>query len=221
MAPSPTTSSTAVPAPRAAVADCGCPDGPASSGLGTVSRRSLLKALGVGAMTLVATENVHTQVAFAAPGYTGDVLVVLSFRGGMDGISAVVPGGDADYYRLRPTIAVPQSQLLALDGTFGLHPALAPLLPLWKAGRLGAVHGVGLPGASRSHFSAMEDMEKAAPGTSLRTGAAASRPKAVSVSTRGPRNDTVSPPISRASKRVRASDSPSRKARSQAESPSG
>jgi len=167
---SPTTSSTTVPAPRAAVADCGCPDGPASSGLGSVSRRSLLKALGVGAMTLVATEDVHTQVAFAAPGYTGDVLVVLSFRGGMDGISAVVPGGDADYYRLRPTIAVPQSQLLALDGTFGLHPALAPLLPLWRAGRLGAVHGVGLPGASRSHFSAMEDMEKAAPGTSLRTG---------------------------------------------------
>ncbi|TNM68807.1 DUF1501 domain-containing protein [Streptomyces sp. NP160] len=121
-------------------------------------------------MTLAATEQVHTQVAFAAPGYTGDVLVVLSLRGGMDGLSAVVPGGDPDYYRLRPTIAVPQSSLLALDGTFGLHPALAPLLPLWKAGRLGAVHGVGLPGASRSHFAAMEDMEKAAPGTSLRTG---------------------------------------------------
>ncbi|MGQ7295004.1 DUF1501 domain-containing protein [Quadrisphaera sp. KR29] len=149
---------------------CGCPDGPGGRGAGSFSRRSLLKALGVGAMTLVATEHVHTQVAFAAPGYTGDVLVVLSLRGGMDGLSAVVPGGDPDYYRLRPTIAVPQSSLLGLDGTFGLHPALAPLLPLWKAGRLGAVHGVGLPGASRSHFAAMEDMEKAAPGTSLRTG---------------------------------------------------
>lgn len=146
---------------------CGCPDGP---GAGSFSRRSMLKALGLGAMTLLATEQVHTQVAFAAPGYTGDVLVVLSLRGGMDGLSAVVPGGDPDYYRLRPSIAVPQSSLLGLDGTFGLHPALAPLLPLWKAGRLGAVHGVGLPGASRSHFAAMEDMEKAAPGTSLRTG---------------------------------------------------
>ena len=143
-----------------AVADCTCPD--AGAGLGALSRRSLLKALGVGAMTLVATEAVHTQVAFAAPGYTGDVLVVLSLRGGMDGLSAVVPGGDAEYYRLRPTIAVPQSTLLGLDGTFGLHPAMAPLLPLWKAGRLGAVHGVGMPGASRSHFAAMEEMERAA-----------------------------------------------------------
>ncbi|PWJ53030.1 Uncharacterized conserved protein, DUF1501 family [Quadrisphaera granulorum] len=171
-APSPSSlpSPSSSPSSSTAVDGCGCPDGPASRDAGSFSRRSLLKALGIGAMTLVATENVHTQVAFAAPGYTGDVLVVLSLRGGMDGLSAVVPGGDPDYYRLRPSIAVPQSSLLGLDGTFGLHPAMAPLLPLWKAGRLGAVHGVGLPGASRSHFAAMEDMEKAAPGTSLRTG---------------------------------------------------
>lgn len=163
----PSSSSVSSATSATSVEGCGCPDGP---GAGSFSRRSLLKALGVGAMTLVATEHVHTQVAFAAPGYAGDVLVVLSLRGGMDGLSAVVPGGDPDYYRLRPTIGVPQSSLLGLDGTFGLHPAMAPLLPLWKAGRLGAVHGVGLPGASRSHFAAMEDMEKAAPGTSLRTG---------------------------------------------------
>ncbi len=147
--------------------DCGCPDGAPTTGL---SRRTLLKGLGLGAMTLVATEAVHTQVAFAAPGYTGDVLVVLSLRGGMDGLSAVVPGGDDDYYRLRPSIAVPRSSLLPLDGMFGLHPAMAPLLPLWRAGRLSAVHGVGQPSATRSHFAAMEEMEKAAPGTSLRTG---------------------------------------------------
>jgi len=162
-----------IPTPRRAapapgrVADCTCPDGVRASGM---SRRSLLKALGAGALTLTATEAVSTQVAFAAPGYTGDVLVVLSLRGGFDGLSAVVPAGDPEYYRLRPTIAVPQSSLLALDGTFGLHPALAPLLPLWRAGTLGAVHGVGQPDATRSHFAAMEEMERAAPGTSLRTG---------------------------------------------------
>ncbi len=135
-----------------------------------MSRRSLLKALGGAAITLTATEAVHTRVAMAAPGYTGDVLVVLSLRGGFDGLSAVVPGGDPDYYRLRPTIAVPQSALLPLDATFGLHPAMAPLLPLWRSGALGAVHGVGQSNASRSHFAAMEQMERAAPGTSLRTG---------------------------------------------------
>ncbi len=161
--------------PAATTGGCGCPDGgpggPGDGPLGaSLSRRSLLRALGVGALTLTATEVVHTQVALAAPGYTGDVLVVLSLRGGFDGLSAVVPGGDPDYLRLRPTIGVPQQALLGLDTTFGLHPAMAPLLPLWRSGALGAVHGVGQAGASRSHFAAMEEMERAAPGTSLRTG---------------------------------------------------
>ena len=53
---------------------------------------------------------------------------------------------------------------------FGLHPALAPLLPLWKAGKLAAVHAVGQPNPTRSHFAAMEELERAAPGTSIRTG---------------------------------------------------
>ena len=155
-----------LPRPRAAVADCTCPDGAAAG----VSRRTLLKALGGAALTLTATDAVSTQVAFAAPGYSGDVLVVLSLRGGFDGLSAVVPAGDPEYYRLRPTIGVPRSLLLPLDATFGLHPAMRPLLPLWQAGTLAAVHGVGQASATRSHFAAMEEMERAAPGTSARTG---------------------------------------------------
>lgn len=156
----------------ASVADCTCPDGGplGPAGSAALSRRSLLKALGGGALTLTASATVHTQVALAAPGYAGDVLVVLSLRGGFDGLSAVVPAGDPEYARLRPTIGVPQQALLPLDTTFGLHPAMAPLLPLWRSGVLGAVHGVGQEVASRSHFAAMEEMERAAPGTSLRTG---------------------------------------------------
>ena len=65
---------------------------------------------------------------------------------------------------------MPKSSLLALDGTFGLHPAMAPLLPLWRSGVLGAVHGVGQSNPTRSHFAALEEMERAAPGTSARTG---------------------------------------------------
>ncbi|SDQ10104.1 Uncharacterized conserved protein, DUF1501 family [Quadrisphaera sp. DSM 44207] len=150
---------------------CTCPDGgPGGGPGGGLTRRTLLKALGGAALTLAATEAVHTRVALAAPGYTGDVLVVLSLRGGFDGLSAIVPGGDPDYRRLRPTIGIPASALLPLDSTFGLHPALAPLLPLWRAGTLGAVQGVGQPDPTRSHFKAMEEMERAAPGSGLRTG---------------------------------------------------
>ena len=53
---------------------------------------------------------------------------------------------------------------------FGMHPAMAPLKPLWDAGTFGVVHAVGQAQPNRSHFSAMEELERAAPGTSMRTG---------------------------------------------------
>ena len=99
-----------------------------------------------------------------------DVLVVLSLRGGMDGLSLVVPHGDPALSRWRPSIAVPGAVSRPVDAMFGLHPALAPLYPLWDAGTLGAVHACGMVAANRSHFSAMEEMEEAAPDSSLRTG---------------------------------------------------
>jgi uncharacterized protein (DUF1501 family) len=151
----------------AATADgCGCGTGP--------SRRSVLRAAATaGALGVAATaagEAAATRYAFGAEGYTGDVLVVLSLHGGFDGLNAIVPAGDPDYLRLRPTIGIPSSSLLPLSGIFGLHPALAPLLPFWQAGTFAAVHAVGQADASRSHFQAMAELERAAPGSSLRTG---------------------------------------------------
>jgi uncharacterized protein (DUF1501 family) len=140
-------------------------------GCAPVSRRKLLAAGAAGAFAGLVGDQLATQLAFAADStYAGDVLVLLSLRGGFDGLSAVVPAGDAGYYAARPGIAVPKSRLIGGDSAFGLHPALAPLLPFWKAGTFGAVQAVGQPAPNRSHFSAMEDLERAAPGTTLRTG---------------------------------------------------
>jgi uncharacterized protein (DUF1501 family) len=137
----------------------------------TSSRRGFLgRAAATTALAGLAGAGLSTKLAFAAGAYSGDTLVVLSLRGGFDGLSAIAPIGDPDYYRARPTIAVPKSQVIAGDGTFGLHPALAPLLPMWQGGTLAAVHAVGQPNPTRSHFAAMEAMENAAPGTSLRSG---------------------------------------------------
>jgi uncharacterized protein (DUF1501 family) len=146
---------------------CGC----AENERATVSRRRLLAAGAAGAFAGLIGEQLDTRLAFAAdPAYGGDVLVLLSLRGGFDGLSAVVPHGDPYYYRARPGIGVPKTRLIGGNASFGLNPALAPLLPLWKAGRLAAVHAVGQPAPNRSHFAAMEELERAAPGTSLRTG---------------------------------------------------
>ncbi len=144
---------------------CGCDEGRRAG----VRRRSVLAGALAGALALTVGD-ASTQVALAEPGYDGDALVVLSLRGGLDGLSAVAPVGDPAYAGLRPDIAVPASVAHRLDGVFGLHPALGPLLPLWRAGSLAVLHAVGMGQANRSHFSAMEEMERAAPGTTLRTG---------------------------------------------------
>jgi uncharacterized protein (DUF1501 family) len=128
------------------------------------------RALATGALAGLAGAGLSTRMAFADAGYTGDTLVVLSLRGGFDGLSAIAPIGDPDYYKARPNLALPKSQVIAGDGMFGLHPALAPLLPMWKGGNLAAVHAMGQPDPTRSHFAAMETMEAAAAGTSIRSG---------------------------------------------------
>jgi len=135
-----------------------------------LSRRGLLKGvLGAGAATAF-FGTTFTQTAYAATQSADRVLVVLSLRGAADGLSLVVPYGDPAYYTARPRIAIPAASLLAPDGFFGLHPSLAPLVPLWNAGKVAAVHATGLPVANRSHFAAMEALEDADPGSSARVG---------------------------------------------------
>ena len=101
-------------------------------------------------------------------------LVLVFLRGAYDGLSALVPHGDADYYRIRPNIAIPApdgsaSTTLQLDAQFGLHPALAPLLPLWQQGLLAAIPCAGSPDATRSHFDAQHHWETGIPGNSSAT----------------------------------------------------
>ncbi|WP_336922984.1 DUF1501 domain-containing protein [Aquipuribacter sp. SD81] len=145
----------------------GCPESRAAEH--ALSRRGLFR-LAAGAALTTATTLGGARVALGATTTAKDVLVVVSLRGGMDGLSLVVPHGDPALHTLRPNIAVPTAQLLHADSMFGLHPALAPLSGLWTSGRLGAVHACGMVAANRSHFEAMEEMEEAAPDSHLRTG---------------------------------------------------
>ncbi|HEV8598582.1 MAG TPA: hypothetical protein VGQ69_04425, partial [Gemmatimonadales bacterium] len=91
-------------------------------------------------------------------------LVCLFQRGAVDGLSMIVPHGEEQYYRERPRIAIPKNSVVDLDGHFGLHPELAQLKPFWDAGSLAAIHAVGSPNATRSHFDAQDYMESGTPG---------------------------------------------------------
>ena len=120
------------------------------------------------------------QLAFRSPermaAGRGDVLVNIFLRGGMDGLSVVAPFAEgANYYDVRPTIAVPEpgraNGAIDLDGRFGLHPTLAPLKEIYDQQHLAIVHATGSIDPSRSHFDAMTFMEAGVPGNkTLNTG---------------------------------------------------
>lgn len=147
---------------------CGCEDFTRASGL---SRRRFLAGVAATTGAAVVTTTFGDAVRQASYGAVGgNVLVVVSLRGGVDGLGVVVPHGDPAYAAARPRLAVPTASLLGRDAMFGLHPGLAPLSWLWSAGELAAVQAVGLPVPNRSHFLAMEEVEDADPTSSVRRG---------------------------------------------------
>jgi uncharacterized protein (DUF1501 family) len=134
------------------------------------SRRYFLKQGGI-AMVGLSAMPAFLQRAVAATSSSGKKqFVVLFQRGAADGLNIVVPFGEPNYYRMRPTIAIPQPRRGAtdaavdLDGFFGLHPSLAPLEPLFHKNQLALVHAAGSPDPTRSHFDAQDFMESGTPG---------------------------------------------------------
>jgi uncharacterized protein (DUF1501 family) len=95
------------------------------------------------------------QHSWAAANYQ-KLLILIELKGGNDGLNTVIPYADPQYAMLRPRIAVARDQVLQLDESTGLNPALAPLMPLWKAGEVAVVQGVGYPSANLSHFRSIE-----------------------------------------------------------------
>jgi len=99
----------------------------------------------------------------------GDTLVVVFLRGAADVLNMVVPHGEDAYYQLRPSLGIPRpddsgskkgERTVDLDGFFGLHPNMQSLFDAWQSEQLAIIHACGAPDESRSHFKAMELMER-------------------------------------------------------------
>jgi uncharacterized protein (DUF1501 family) len=135
-----------------------------------ISRRVFLKNGSFALVSLGFAPSFLARTAFAAgPARRARQLIAIFQRGAVDGLSVVVPYGENDYYRSRPTIAVARpaggaDSALDLDGFFGFNPRLAPLKPLWDRRDLAIVHACGSPDSTRSHFDAQDYMETATPG---------------------------------------------------------
>jgi uncharacterized protein (DUF1501 family) len=138
----------------------------------TISRRYFLKSGGIAMLGMAALPSFLQRAVAGTPSANKKKMVVLFQRGAMDGLNVVVPFGEPNYYRMRPTIAIPQpsrnaadgAAAIDLDGFFGLHPSLAPMLPLFRNGQLAIVQAVGSPDPTRSHFDAQDFMESGTPG---------------------------------------------------------
>src|SRR5690606_16131989 len=94
--------------------------------------------------------------ALAAVATPMRVLVLLELNGGNDGLNTVIPFADPAYARARPTLAIARDRVLPLDASLALHPALAPLMPLWQLRELTIALGVGYAPPNRSHFRSIE-----------------------------------------------------------------
>src|SRR6202171_2114581 len=134
------------------------------------SRRYFLKQSGIAMVGLSAMPAFLQRAVASTPMLNKKQFVVLFQRGAADGLNIVVPFGEANYYRMRPTIAIPQPRrgasdaAIDLDGFFGLHPSLAPLESLFHKSQLAIVHAAGSPDPTRSHFDAQDFMESGTPG---------------------------------------------------------
>lgn len=121
-----------------------------------VSRRGLLAS----ALSWVAMPSALSQVALGGQPDQGNAVVVVFLRGGADGLNLLVPHFEDAYYRARPALALAKKDLIPVDDRFGLNPALAPLRPILEDGRLAFVHACGSGDQTRSHFEAMNTMER-------------------------------------------------------------
>lgn len=134
-----------------------------------VSRRTVLASMA--ALGALGAISARPRYAFAAPpsqaptaaAVRRDTLVVVFLRGAIDGLQVVAPVDDPNYRRARPGLAVRPEEGLPIGSGFAFHPAMRPLLPMYREGQLAVVHAVGNPQATRSHFDAQLDMERAAP----------------------------------------------------------
>lgn len=103
--------------------------------------------------------------AQAAASAAGRVLVLVELKGGNDGLNTVVPYAHPTYAQLRPSLALKADEVHRLDSSLGLHPSLAPLIPMWEKRELAILLGLGYPQPNLSHFRSIEIWDTASRAT--------------------------------------------------------
>jgi uncharacterized protein (DUF1501 family) len=134
-----------------------------------MKRSNFLLGAFSGIAVVANTQHVFAR-ALAEPGDEARCLVLINLQGGNDGLNCVVPHGDAQYYQLRPTIGIPQSDVLNINERIGLNPTMRSFKSMYDRGMVAIVQGVGYPNPDHSHFRSTEIWQTAAPDRYEHTG---------------------------------------------------
>jgi uncharacterized protein (DUF1501 family) len=137
-----------------------------------IKRSDFLLGAVSGLLVIGNTEHVFARALESAPlrGYGDRVLVLVNLQGGNDGLNCVVPHNDAQYYQLRPSVAVPREDVLRIDERVGLNPSMKSFKSLYDAGKVAIVQSVGYPQPDHSHFRSTEIWQTAVPDAYEHTG---------------------------------------------------
>jgi uncharacterized protein (DUF1501 family) len=142
----------------------------------SVTRREFL--MGCSAAIAAMAAGKVGQLIFADEAHAAgsdEILVVVFLRGGCDGLSLLSPFDDTVYRQARGELALPLAGVnapLRLDprnptfntSGFGLNARMPQLKELYDGARLALVHACGLDDDTRSHFDAMDYIERGTPG---------------------------------------------------------
>ena len=129
-----------------------------------LNRRKLLRMTAGGLMGSLFLPLVPIRLASAAV-RTGRRLILIELSGANDGLNTIIPTADGRYQELRPTIGIETQRRAELSSEFALNAAMKDMMTGWSKGEMAVVHGLGYPGANRSHFKSIAIWETGGDGS--------------------------------------------------------
>ena len=122
-----------------------------------MDRRKFLKSTGLASSSLMVPSflkafSSHSKLSSRS----GKILVIVQLSGGNDGLNTIVPYRNDIYFKLRPSLALKENEILKVDSEQAFNKALAPLQSLYEDGLMSIINSVGYPNPDRSHFRSMD-----------------------------------------------------------------
>lgn len=85
------------------------------------------------------------------------ILVIIRMNGGNDGLNTVIPRDQYSNLTIqRSNVLIPETSVLELTTSVGLHPKMTGMKSMFDSGSLGIIQNVGYPEQNRSHFRSMD-----------------------------------------------------------------